>query len=182
MVFEGRESGLIPALTRAARLRPAARACRGLWWLFFIFTVHCTAAGSPKLTARSLIIETASGGVALNAEIAISEADRARGLMNRKSLADGEGMLFVYDRDEIMSFWMKNTLIPLSIAFIAYDGRILEIRDMKPQDLTPVRSSRSVRYALEVPQGWFGRAGIAPGDRLLTDSTALPHPPSGPLQ
>ena len=70
------------------------------------------------------------------------------------------------DRDEMMSFWMKNTLVPLSIAYIAQDGRILEIHDMQPEDLTPVRSSRSARYALEVPQGWYDRAGIAPGDRL----------------
>jgi uncharacterized membrane protein (UPF0127 family) len=61
---------------------------------------------------------------------------------------------------------MKDTLIPLSIAFITHDGRILEIRDMRPGDLTPIRSSRSVRYALEVPQGWFGRMGIKPGDRV----------------
>jgi uncharacterized membrane protein (UPF0127 family) len=65
-----------------------------------------------------------------------------------------------------MSFWMKNTLVPLSIAYIANDGRILEIYDMQPGNLTPVRSSRSARYALEVPQGWFDRVGITPGDRL----------------
>jgi uncharacterized membrane protein (UPF0127 family) len=63
-----------------------------------------------------------------------------------------------------MSFWMKNTLIPLSIAFIATDGRIIEIKDMEPLNLSPVQSSRSVRYALEVPQGWFSRAGIGVGD------------------
>jgi uncharacterized membrane protein (UPF0127 family) len=89
--------------------------------------------------------------------------------MYRKNLGDGKGMLFIFDRDEILSFWMKNTRIPLSIAFIAKDGRILEIRNMQPQDETPVRSSRSARYALEVPQGWFSRAGIAPGDILALD-------------
>jgi uncharacterized membrane protein (UPF0127 family) len=73
-------------------------------------------------------------------------------------------MLFVYDSDQIMSFWMKNTNIPLSIAFIAFDGRIIEIKDMYPHDENSVLSSRSVRYALEVPQGWFLRAGIIPGD------------------
>jgi uncharacterized membrane protein (UPF0127 family) len=84
--------------------------------------------------------------------------------MNRKSLADGRGMLFIFDRDQILPFWMKNTLIPLSIAFISADGRILEIRDLRPLDETTVRSSRSARYALEVPQGWFSRAGIKVGD------------------
>jgi uncharacterized membrane protein (UPF0127 family) len=100
------------------------------------------------------------------AEIASSPGQREQGLMNRKELKDGNGMIFIFERDEIMSFWMKNTLVPLSIAYIAQDGRILEIHDMQPGDLTPVRSSRSARYALEVPQGWFDRAGIAPGDRL----------------
>ena len=103
----------------------------------------------------------------VSAEIAVTPAEQAAGLMHRKSLPDGKGMLFVYTRDELRSFWMKDTLIPLSIAFIAYDGRILEIRDMQPRDLTPVRSTRHVRYALEVPRGWFGRAGIAAGDRLI---------------
>jgi uncharacterized membrane protein (UPF0127 family) len=104
--------------------------------------------------------------LSLELEIARTEAERARGLMYRKSLNDGKGMLFVFEKDEILSFWMKNTLIPLSIAFIASDGRILEIRDMEPESLIPVKSSRSVRYALEVPRGWFDRAGVKPGDRF----------------
>jgi uncharacterized membrane protein (UPF0127 family) len=87
--------------------------------------------------------------------------------MGRQSLKDGEGMLFVFDRDHILSFWMKNTLIPLSIAYIAYDGRILEIHDLEPQNLLAVRSNRSARYALEVPQGWFARMGIRAGDMLI---------------
>jgi uncharacterized membrane protein (UPF0127 family) len=75
-------------------------------------------------------------------------------------------MLFVYDNDQTMSFWMRNTYVPLSIAFIASDGRIIEIRDMYPLDETSVKSGRSVRYALEVPQGWFSRAGVRAGDVL----------------
>jgi uncharacterized membrane protein (UPF0127 family) len=90
--------------------------------------------------------------------------------MYRKSLPDGEGMIFVFERDQQLSFWMKNTLIPLSIAYITSDGRITEIRDMYPHDENTVQSSRSVRYALEVPQGWFGRAGIRPGDVVRIDS------------
>lgn len=88
--------------------------------------------------------------------------------MYRKELKDGEAMLFVFDKDDILSFWMKNTLIPLSIAYITSDGKILEIYDMEPGNLNPVRSSRSVRYALEVPEGWFGRAGIGIGDKMDT--------------
>jgi uncharacterized membrane protein (UPF0127 family) len=89
--------------------------------------------------------------------------------MYRKSLDDGRAMLFIFDRDERLSFWMKNTTIPLSIAFLSRDGRILEIRDLQPLDERSVRSSRSARYALEAPQGWFGRAGVAVGDTLVID-------------
>jgi uncharacterized membrane protein (UPF0127 family) len=103
----------------------------------------------------------------MTVELARTGAERGRGLMGRKSLKDGRGMLFIFDRDQILSFWMKNTLIPLSIAFITRDGRILEIRDMNPLDETAVRSVRSGRYALEVPQGWFGRAGIKAGDTVI---------------
>jgi uncharacterized membrane protein (UPF0127 family) len=87
--------------------------------------------------------------------------------MWRRSLAEGEGMLFVFDRDQILSFWMKNTIIPLSIAYIAADGRILEIHDMEPRNLSPVQSGRSARYALEVNRGWFTRMGITAGDVLI---------------
>jgi uncharacterized membrane protein (UPF0127 family) len=130
----------------------------------FLAAAACTAGSGLEI--RTLILEGAGGTVSLKAEVAVSDDERARGLMQRKDLPEGEGMLFVFDRDEILSFWMKDTLIPLSIAFISHDGRILEIRNMQPGDLTPVRSSRSVRYALEVPQGWFGRSGIREGDRV----------------
>jgi uncharacterized membrane protein (UPF0127 family) len=134
--------------------------------LALVLSLSC----DPRLDQRDLSIRRAEGPpVPIRVELARTTAEKNRGLMHRKSLADGKGMLFVFDRDEILSFWMKDTLIPLSIAFIARDGRILEIRDMRPLDTTTVRSSRSARYALEAPQGWFGRAGIAPGDSLLLD-------------
>jgi uncharacterized membrane protein (UPF0127 family) len=115
-----------------------------------------------------LVIErSAAPPVRLNVELALSEEEQSQGLMYRERLSDGQGMLFVFGRDKLASFWMKNTLIPLSIAYINSDGSILEIHDMRPEDLSLIRSSRSVRYALEVPQGWFGRAGIGPGDRAL---------------
>jgi len=84
--------------------------------------------------------------------------------MFRKKLPDGEGMLFVFEADQVLSFWMKNTSIPLSIAFIAHDGKIIDIKDMYPHDTSSVVSSRSARYALEVPQGWFSRVGVRTGD------------------
>jgi uncharacterized membrane protein (UPF0127 family) len=106
---------------------------------------------------------------AVKAEIARTQSERTNGLMYRKSVPDGEGMFFVFERDEVLSFWMKNTLVPLSIAFIASDGRIIEIKDMRPGDLNSVASSRSVRYALEVPVGWFSRAGVTSGDVVTYD-------------
>ncbi|MDR3174437.1 MAG: DUF192 domain-containing protein [Treponema sp.] len=135
---------------------------------FLLCGLACGGAGT--LERRELTIEQAGGGsVTLWAEIARSAEEKQRGLMYRRDLAEGRGMLFIFDRDQIMSFWMKNTFIPLSIAYIKSDGSILEILDMRPLDETPVRSSRGVRYALEAPQGWFGRAGIRAGDRLLLD-------------
>ncbi len=99
-------------------------------------------------------------------EIAQTSDERAQGLMNRDSLPDDHGMLFVFDRDQRLSFWMKDTSIPLSIAYIARDGTIREIHDMEPFSLEPVRSTRSVRYALEVNRGAFEEAGIEIGDRV----------------
>jgi uncharacterized membrane protein (UPF0127 family) len=153
--------------------RPAAAGRRPVLWLWIpLCLLACAgsgrAPGKPQtgLPVKTITIEKASGGsVTVEAEVARTEEERGTGLMFRAALEDGRGMLFVFDRDEVLSFWMKDTFIPLSIAYIGYDGTIIDIRDMRPRDTRAVRSSRSVRYALEVPQGWFGRAGIRPGDR-----------------
>ncbi|GHV32784.1 hypothetical protein AGMMS4952_23820 [Spirochaetia bacterium] len=140
--------------------------------LICLITVNgaCLGGGAKpqsRLETQELRIRMADGTeVPVSAEIARTDEQRERGLMWRKTLADGEGMLFVFDRDRILSFWMKNTLLPLSIAYIAYDGRVLEIHDMEPRNLTPIQSARSARYALEAPQGWFTRMGIKVGDVL----------------
>jgi uncharacterized membrane protein (UPF0127 family) len=139
----------------------------GIFLLFLFVAFGCTAWGEQKLEKQELVLQGAEKSVTIKVEIAKTDEERSRGLMFRKSLADGEGMLFVFERDQPLSFWMKNTLIPLSIAYISSDGRIMEIRDMEPGNLDPVRSSRSVRYALEVPQGWFGRVNLGIGDRLI---------------
>ena len=129
-----------------------------------IFLSSCS--GLEKFEKRELTLEGKAGKVSIMAEIARTEAQRNQGLMHRKDINDKEGMIFIFERDQILSFWMKNTLVPLSIAYISADGRILEIYDMEPGNLNPVKSSRSARYALEVKQGWFGRMGIGIGDRL----------------
>jgi uncharacterized membrane protein (UPF0127 family) len=132
------------------------------------FFVRCNAEGQ---SVRNLVIERNEGNpVTMRVEVARTDSEKAQGLMFRRKLEDGKGMLFVFENEEYLSFWMKNTYIPLSIAFVSSGGRITEIRDMEPLDLSPVRSAYAARYALEVPRGWFGRAGIGPGDRLILDS------------
>jgi len=130
-----------------------------------LFNAGFASCSPQKQKTTVLGIEREDGPpVEITVELAKTDEERALGLMFRKQLPDGQGMLFIFDRDQQLSFWMKNTVIPLSIAFIASDGHILEIKDMQPNDINSVKSSRSVRYALEVPQGWFGRVNVKPGD------------------
>jgi uncharacterized membrane protein (UPF0127 family) len=140
---------------------------RAVLVLFAFAFLCCSAAacGPKKLAAKEFPTERDGLKIAvIKAEIARTQEERGKGLMYRKKLPDGKGMLFIFDKDAVQSFWMKNTYIPLSIAFIVYDGRIIEIKDMQPGSLNSVISSRSVRYALETPQGWFSRAGVRNGD------------------
>ena len=138
----------------------------GSWLIIvFIFCGIFSSCTSKKLAVEDIEIERDGRVIAVvKAEIARTQEEQAAGLMFREKLPDGEGMFFVFESDRVLSFWMKNTLIPLSIAYITYDGRIVDIKDMYPHDETRVVSSRSVRYALEVPQGWFSRAGVREGD------------------
>jgi uncharacterized membrane protein (UPF0127 family) len=89
--------------------------------------------------------------------------------MNRKKIPDGTGMIFIFEQDQILSFWMKNTPHPLSIAYIDSKGKIRNIFDMTPYSLSSVVSTVSVRYALEVPQGWFKNNNIQVGDTISLD-------------
>ncbi|MDR0527085.1 MAG: DUF192 domain-containing protein [Spirochaetaceae bacterium] len=137
--------------------------------VLFLLLSGCIAAqdrAQPKLPAKDLVLTSKAGQITINAELARSESEKTAGLMFRKKLADGEGMLFIWDSDRILSFWMKNTKIPLSIAYIDREGIIREIHDLRPGQLNSVQSSISLRYALEVPQGWFERAGLALGDKI----------------
>lgn len=97
-------------------------------------------------------------------EVAKTPAERAVGLMNRKHLGKDEGMLFIFEDEAYHSFWMKDTLIPLSIAFITREGRIVKITDMSPLTLKTHPPPQPILYALEMNQGWFSRNGIRAGD------------------
>ena len=116
----------------------------------------------PTLT----IINSVGERVPVQVEIADTDAERQQGLMGRTALAEDAGMLFVFDQEQQLSFWMKDTSIPLSIAFIDEEGSIVDIQDMQPLDETPHLSAEPARYALEVNQGFFGERGVMVGDRV----------------
>ena len=111
-------------------------------------------------------IALGAGMHVIRAEVAQSPEQRATGLMNRPSMAANDGMLFVFEEAMPQCFWMKNTLLPLSIAFIADDGTVVNIADMKPQALESHCSAKPVRYALEMNQGYFAKRGIKAGSKL----------------
>ena len=102
----------------------------------------------------------------IQAEVAQSPDERSTGLMFRKEMGTNEGMLFAFEQPAQQCFWMKNTLLPLSIAFIADDGSIVNIDHMKPQTLESHCSTKPVRFVLEMNEGWFEKRGIKPGTKL----------------
>jgi uncharacterized protein len=108
------------------------------------------------------------GEVRVRVEVADDPAEQAKGLMGRTTLGENRGMLFVYPDEEVRAFWMKDTLIPLSIAFIDSQRRIVDIQDMKPLDDEPPHyvSAEPAQYALEVNQGFFEKRGVKVGDRV----------------
>ena len=141
---------------------------RRIFAFLFISTIFVFfSCGQKKLETKDLEIKKASGQtVVINAELAKTEEEQMYGFMNRKNIPDGTGMLFIFKDDRIASFWMKNTPTPLSIAYIDYSGKIKDIFDMTPFSLATIVSTGYVRYALEVPQGWFSKNGIKVGDYL----------------
>lgn len=103
----------------------------------------------------------------LQTVIACSDEEKEYGLMNRKSLGENNGMLFIFDRTQTLSFWMKNTLIDLSIAYIDKDWKIIDIREMKSNDLTMIVSKKPAIFALEANSHWFFKHNIKIGDKIL---------------
>ena len=123
---------------------------------------------SKKLPVKDIRIVRQDGTeFTVKAEIAEKPEDRNHGFMGRKTIPDGTGMLFVFEKDQILSFWMKNTPHPLSIAYIDSKGKIRNIFDMTPYSTASIVSTVSVRYALEVPQGWYKKNGITEGDTVI---------------
>ncbi|MEW6026094.1 MAG: DUF192 domain-containing protein [Planctomycetota bacterium] len=110
-------------------------------------------------------------GKSIKAELAGDEQTRVQGLKYRTALATDSGMLFAYPDERIMHFWMKDTPLPLSIAFIKSDGSILEIRDMEPFSLESIASAAPAQYALEANRGWFKDNQVKPGDKVIFPSS-----------
>jgi uncharacterized membrane protein (UPF0127 family) len=108
-------------------------------------------------------------GRPLAVEVARTPSERQKGLMRRKNLDWNEGMLFVFEDDDILSFWMKDTELYLSIAFLDKNGKVTDIFDMKPFSLVPVRSSMPCRYAIEASLNFFKGAGLSVGDKVDLD-------------
>ena len=131
----------------------------------FITLASCK---SKKLPVKDIkIIRQDGTEFIVKAEIAEKAEDRNYGFMNRKDIPDGTGMLFVFERDQLLSFWMKDTPHPLSIAYIDSKGKIRNLYDMNPFSRDSIISTVSVRYALEVPQGWYKKNGITEGDTVI---------------
>lgn len=129
-----------------------------------ILAFLCAALLAPKAAmARAPIMELSAGIHLIRAEIAYTYETRAQGLMFRKSLGPNEGMLFVFPRAESHCMWMKNTLIPLAVAFIDDKGKIVSISEMRPQTETSHCAAAPAKFALEMSHGWFASKGIAPG-------------------
>jgi uncharacterized membrane protein (UPF0127 family) len=119
-------------------------------------------APQPKLP----VVRLQAGMHVIHAEAAISARQRELGLMMRERLGPNEGMLFVFDEKRAYCFWMRNTLLPLSIAFLDDEGRIVNIADMAPRTEDSHCAAQPVRFALEMEQGWFARRAIGPGAQL----------------
>ena len=119
-------------------------------------------AAQPRLDTVNLV----AGMHNIKAELARTPQQRQIGMMHRTQMASHEGMLFVFEQPAPQCFWMKNTLLPLSIAFIADDGSIVNIADMQPQSEKSHCSAQPVRFALEMNQSWFDKRGIKPGFKL----------------
>jgi uncharacterized membrane protein (UPF0127 family) len=111
-------------------------------------------------------MQLTAGDHLLYVHVARSPEERAQGLMHRRELPADEGMLFVCGRERVLSFWMKDTPLPLSIAFLDEDGTILKVADLRPNDTEGESSGLPVRFVLETNQGWFAQRGLGPGARF----------------
>jgi uncharacterized membrane protein (UPF0127 family) len=124
------------------------------------------AAAAPALAHPLPVVQLNAGMHLIRAEVAADYGTRMTGLMHRASMPSNAGMLFIFDEAGAQCMWMKNTLIPLSVAFIDDRGAIINVEDMAPQTEDSHCAERPARYALEMNRGWFAARGIKPGSRI----------------
>ena len=137
------------------------------WLLAALASALCTSSWADQRPQLELPRLTLSAGMHLiQAQVAATPEQRSTGLMFRTEMPANEGMLFVFEQASQQCFWMKNTLIPLTAAFVADDGTLVNLVDMKPQSLDSHCSTAPVRYVLEMNQGWFAKRGIKAGYKL----------------
>ncbi len=133
---------------------------------FSLAALVCCAAFAQEPQMNLPRVKLAAGMHQIDAQVARSNDERAIGLMHRKEMPQHEGMLFVFEQPQQQCFWMKNTLLPLSAAFVADDGTVVNVEEMKAQTLDSHCSVQPVRYVLEMNKGWFDRKGIKPGSKI----------------
>ena len=133
-------------------------------WLGVLFCSSAWAQGAPQLQLPRIQLQ--AGMHQIQAQVAATPDQRSIGLMHRTDMPQAEGMLFAFEQATQQCFWMKNTLMPLTAAFISDDGTIVNLADMKPQTTDAHCSEQPVRWVLEMNQGWFAKRGIKAGFKL----------------
>lgn len=142
---------------------PLIRRLFALLAMFLAF-VPATGAQSPQLELQR--VKLTAGMYQIDAQVAQTPLQRQVGLMFRKEMPQAEGMLFIFEQPTLQCFWMKNTLLPLTAAFVADDGRIVNLVDMQPLSEQSHCSEEPVRYVLEMNQGWFAKKNIRRGAKI----------------
>ncbi|GAA4408368.1 DUF192 domain-containing protein [Quisquiliibacterium transsilvanicum] len=145
---------------------PSGRIAAAFLVIAALLAAAASASAQTQAQAPLPRVELQAGIHLISAEVAADDRSRARGLMFREHLGPSEGMLFVFESPGSQCFWMRNTKVPLSIAFLADDGSIVNVARMQPMSEDSHCSARPVRYALEMTQGWFEKRGLGPGSRL----------------
>ena len=130
------------------------------------FAILLSFAAAPALAQELPVVQLSAGMHSIRAEVAAESSTRMRGLMQRASMPANSGMLFIFDEPALHCMWMKNTLIPLSVAFLDDAGTVINIADMQPHSEQSHCAARQARYALEMNRGWFAQRGVKPGLKL----------------
>jgi hypothetical protein len=145
---------------------PRLRSLSAVFTLFALCLSAATVSAQDEPQTTLPRVNLNAGMHRIDTQVAMSPEQRSIGLMFRKEMPQHEGMLFVFEQPSVQCFWMKNTLLPLTAAFVADDGTIVNLVDMKPQTTESHCSTKPVRYVLEMNQGWFAKKNIKAGFKL----------------